>query len=52
MIELILEYGFNEYGQRQYFLDEEHMNPVCPVTLKPYTNQGYGLISPEVTSGL
>lgn len=42
---VILEFGINEHGYRQYYLDEARNQPVCPVTLQAYVNEGYGTIS-------
>lgn len=44
---VILEYGINEHGHRQYYLDEARTQPVCPVSLQAYTNTGYGAVSPD-----
>lgn len=43
----VLYYGRNQYGYLQYYLDEKHDEPACPVTFKPYTNTGEGLVSEE-----
>lgn len=45
--DVILYSGINELGFRQYYSDEAKTQPVCAVTLNPYTNTGAGVLSEE-----
>lgn len=46
--DVILYSGINELGFRQYYRDEAKTQPVCAVTLDPYTNSGAGVLSVDL----